>query len=146
MIKTRHLGVYGVVINKGKVLLVRKSRGAYIGKLDLPGGSFEHGETPVETLKREIDEETGSKVINYSIYCADSVLVDWVNHDKSEDTENMHHIGIIYDVEIEDIANIKNGADGHDSLGASWYEISKLTKEDVSPLTYNVLKAKGLIQ
>ena len=72
MIKSRHLGVYGVIINEDRILLVKKSRGAYTGKLDLPGGSFEHGETPIETLKREISEETGSNVINYSIYCCHS--------------------------------------------------------------------------
>lgn len=146
MIKTRHLGVYGIVIRDGKILLVKKSRGAYIGKLDLPGGSFEHGEKPVETLKRELQEEANVEISNYSIYCADSVLVDWVNHDKSEDTENMHHIGIIYDVDIDDSSEIKKEADGQDSLGASWYEISTLSKDDISPLTYNALKSKGLIE
>lgn len=145
MIKARHLGVYGVIINDGFILLVKKSRGAYIGKLDLPGGSFEHGETPVETLKRELSEETNAKVVDYSIYCADSVLVDWVNHDKSEDTENMHHIGIIYDVKIDASEGIKHDTDGQDSLGASWYKISELNKDNISPLTYNVLKSKGLI-
>lgn len=143
MIKTRHLGVYGIIIKDGKILLVKKSRGAYIGKLDLPGGSIEHGETPVMTLKRELDEETNVVVKEYSIYCADSVVVDWVNHDRSEDTENMHHIGIIYDVTIDDSSVIKSDADGLDSLGANWYDISNLTKDDISPLTYNILKSKG---
>ena len=145
MIKGRHLGVYGVIIKDNNILLVRKSRGAYIGKLDLPGGSIEHGETPVETLKREIKEETNADVANYKIYWADSVLVDWINHDKSEDIENMHHIGIIYDVVIDESSIIKEDADGLDSLGASWYKISDLTEDDISPLTYRVLKDKNLM-
>lgn len=49
MEKTRHLGVYGLIIENKKIALVLKSRGAYTGKLDLPGGSIEHGETPIET-------------------------------------------------------------------------------------------------
>ncbi len=40
MVNTTHLGVYGIVIKEDKILLVKKSRGAYIGKYDLPGGSF----------------------------------------------------------------------------------------------------------
>ena len=50
MKETRHLGVYGIVIHDNKILLVEKSRGAYTGKYDLPGGSIEHGEKPIETL------------------------------------------------------------------------------------------------
>ena len=142
MLKTRHLGVYGIIIKNKKILLVKKSRGAYTGKLDLPGGSIEHGETPVETLKRELMEETNMVVKDYSIYCADSCVVDWINHDRSEDVENMHHIGIIYDVVVEDDSSIKKDADGLDSLGADWYDIATLTKENISPLTYQVLTKK----
>ena len=64
---TRHLGVYGVIINDNKVLLIKKSRGAYTGQYDLPGGSIEHGEKPSETLKREIMEETGMVVKTFHI-------------------------------------------------------------------------------
>ena len=140
MEKMRHLGVYGIVINNGKILLVRKSRGAYIGKLDLPGGSIEHGEEPTQTLKREFLEETNAKVVSANILSADSVVVDWVFDNKDV---NMHHIGIIYDVDIED-TNVKSDSDGLDSLGASWYLLDDLTSDDVSPLTWRALKLKGL--
>lgn len=133
---TRHLGVYGVIINNDEILLVRKKRGAYTGKLDLPGGSIEHGETPIETLKRELMEETNSIVKNATIFDADSVLVEW-SHDDTK--ENMHHIGIIYKVEIEDNINVKMDPDGLDSLGSSWYKIKDINKDMVSPLTYRAL-------
>ena len=137
--ETRHLGVYGVIIVDNKILLVRKSRGAYIGKLDLPGGSIEHGETPVETLRREIKEETNLDIEKYSILCADSVLVDW--KDNGVDL-NMHHIGIMYDVEVGDNSKIKQDSDGLDSLGADWYNISDLEEDEISPLTAKMLKLK----
>ena len=54
MKEKRHLGVYGLIIDENKIALVLKSRGAYKGKLDLPGGSIEHGERPEDTLVREI--------------------------------------------------------------------------------------------
>ena len=139
MNKTRHLGVYGLIVNNNKVLLIKKSRGAYTGKYDLPGGSIEHGEKPIETLKREIMEETGTTIKNATILEANSVVVEWEHH---EEMESMHHIGIIYDVEIED-SKIKEDADGLDSLGSKWCEISELTKENVSPLTYEALYFKG---
>ena len=139
MKETRHLGVYGLVINNDKVLLVKKARGAYTDKCDLPGGSIEHGEKPIETLKRELMEETGTKVKNVRLMDANSVVVEWMHH---EEMESMHHIGIIYEVEIEE-GTIKEDADGLDSLGAVWYQIDTLTENDLSPLTYEALKMKG---
>ncbi len=142
--ETRHLGAYGLIINDGKIALVLKSRGAYTGKLDLPGGSFEHGERPEETLVREIKEELNADVKEFSLFDSESVIVDW---DMEGEPVNMHHIGIFYLVTLSN-NNLKTDADGQDSLGAKWYEISKLKKEDVSPLAWielNKLKKKKSI-
>lgn len=132
MNETRHLGVYGLIMNEDKIALVKKSRGAYKGKLDLPGGSFEYGEKPEETLIREINEELGTNVKSYKIFDSNSVVVDWIHHHSNE---HMHHIGIFYLVTL-DSNNLMNDFDGHDSLGANWYNISGLKEEDVSPLTW----------
>ena len=53
-IKKNHIGAYGIIIKNGQIVLIRKSRGGYKGKLDLPGGGIEHQELPHETLKREL--------------------------------------------------------------------------------------------
>ena len=142
MVDTTHLGVYGIVIKEDKILLVKKSRGAYIGKYDLPGGSFEHGEKPIETLKREFEEEAGIKITKAKIIDANSAVVKWENPYINK-MENMHHIGIIYEIESYE-GTIKEDADGLDSLGACWYTIENLKEEDISPLTYDALKLKGL--
>lgn len=142
--ETRHLGAYGLIINDGKIALVLKSRGAYTGKLDLPGGSFEHGERPEETLIREIKEELNVDVKEFSLFDAESVKVDWT---MENEPVNMHHIGIFYLVTLKD-NNLKTDADGHDSLGAKWYDIKSLKEEEVSPLTWmelNKLKKKKSI-
>lgn len=139
MNETRHLGVYGVIIKNDEILLVKKARGAYTGKYDLPGGSIEHGETPIETLKRELIEETNIEIKNAKLLMADSVLVKWLHH---KQTELMHHIGIIYKVSIKK-GKIKENADGLDSLGAIWIKINELNKNNISPLTYNALIKLG---
>ena len=54
----KHLGVYGLIIKDEKILLIKKVTGPYDGKLDLPGRTIEFGETPEETLRRELLEET----------------------------------------------------------------------------------------
>lgn len=139
MKNTRHLGVYGLIIKDNKIALVLKSCGAYKGKLDLPGGSFEHGETPEETLKREIHEELNVGIKTFKLFDANSVKVTWSYH---EEKQNMHHIGIFYIVELES-DDLKQDADGFDSLGAGWYNIDELKENDVSPLTWIELKKLG---
>ena len=77
----RHLGVYGLVIKDNKILLIKKVSGPYDGLLDLPGGSLEFGERPIETLKRELEEETGIKVKKCELFDADSVVTSWLRED-----------------------------------------------------------------
>ena len=61
-----HFGVYGVCIQEGKLLCIEKTRGPYQHRFDLPGGSQEVGEGLTETLKREVREETGYMLSQYS--------------------------------------------------------------------------------
>ena len=51
--------VAAVCIRDHKVLLARLTYGAGKGKLIIPGGYVEHGETPQDAVKREFLEETG---------------------------------------------------------------------------------------
>jgi 8-oxo-dGTP diphosphatase len=54
----------GVVIEKGRVLLAQRKRGAHLaGKWELPGGKVEPGEDPRVTVRRELLEELGIEVV-----------------------------------------------------------------------------------
>ena len=88
-----HLGIYAIITKGDSVLLVKKSRGPYRGKWDLPGGSPLHGESILQTLQREVLEETG-------------VRLDCVDHHKNvaftveykEDGKkiSLHHTCLVY--------------------------------------------------
>lgn len=56
--------VVGVIWNmaKGEVLLVQRGREPHKGQWSLPAGFMEFGEHPEDTLRREIQEETGMEV------------------------------------------------------------------------------------
>lgn len=57
------VSVKGIVIDEdGRILLAREEN----GKWELPGGGLDHGEDPIECLKREIHEETGLTVTHVS--------------------------------------------------------------------------------
>ena len=141
MYQKKHIGCYGLIIGENKIVLIKKSKGAYTGKLDLPGGTIEHGETPEETVKREIMEEVGCAVSKMELFDATSCNIIWYCEKKKEE-ENLHHIGIIYKIEICS-DNLKTGEDGYDSLGSAWYEIKDLKENQVSPLTWIQLQKLG---
>ena len=139
----KHLGVYGLIIKENKILLINKVTGPYDGKLDLPGGTIEYGESPEDTLKREFLEETGIEIIDYKIYNADSVIVDWNYQGMPIKT---HHIGIFYIIkeyqkEIKKDTNIDSKND--DSLGANFYEINTLNKKKLSIIAILELEKLG---
>lgn len=138
--KNKHIGAYGVMIDENKIALIRKSRGGYKGKLDLPGGGIEHGELPIEAVRREIMEEVGIEVDNIKLLDVSSVAFKW-NLDENA-IEDLHHIGIFYTVDCKS-KDLKKDADGRDSLGAKWYPITELKKEELSPFTIVVLEDLG---
>lgn len=140
--KKKYVGCYGIVINdKNETLLIKKAGGAYKGKLDLPGGGIEYGESPEETLKREFIEEVGVGIEEFNLFTVKTNYQIWSEQDYKE---NLQHIAIIYKVKIKnnDLNKIKVTADGCDSLGANWYDINKLNLEDLSPFARIVKEPK----
>ena len=139
IVKNKHIGVYGIIIEKEKIVLIRKARGGYKGKLDLPGGGMEHKELPIETLKRELMEEVGVDVIKEELFDVTSTNIKWqMTNDIIED---LHHIGILYITKIQ--GELKSEADGHDSLGSRWYEINSLMKDELTPFAIYGLEKMG---
>jgi len=56
------VGVGGVVIENGRVLLIRRGGEPLKGQWSIPGGTLETGETLEEGTRREMEEETGLRV------------------------------------------------------------------------------------
>jgi 8-oxo-dGTP diphosphatase len=56
------VGVGGVVIDDGRVLLIRRASEPLRGEWSIPGGMLELGETLEEGVARELLEETGLQV------------------------------------------------------------------------------------
>lgn len=132
-----HFGIYGIILKEKSILLVKKSRGPYTGKLDLPGGRPEQGETLIQTLAREIVEETGviiQKALPFGNY---STMVQYINKDSVH--VEFHHTGTIYLVETYNDTQLIQEMDTEDSLGAQWYPLDSLTQDTLSPFALQAL-------
>ena len=137
--KKIRVGAYGLIIRENKIALIKKARGGYKGLLDIPGGGIEHGEKPEETLIRELKEEAGADVLNYELLDVKSNRIVW--HDEIFNVD-LHQIGILYKVELKDY-NLKKSGDGLDSDGCDFYDIDKLSKNDITPFTLDGLQLLG---
>ena len=140
----KQLGSCGLIIKNKKILLIKKFGGPYDGKLDLPGGTIEFCEKPDVALKRELLEEVGIEIKNYELFDADSVSFEW--DVQAGVLVKVHHIGIFYKIndytnEIKETIAIDDIND--DSLGAAFYEIKKLTKNNLSKIALMELKKLG---
>ena len=56
------VGVGGVVVDRGRVLLIRRGNEPLKGAWSIPGGLLELGEELAEGVRRELKEETGLNV------------------------------------------------------------------------------------
>lgn len=128
-----HFGVYGICVNDGKLLVIRKGRGPYAGRFDLPGGRLEENESLLEGLVREFMEETGLPVTverNLGTF-------DWFVRYQEDTFTHMHHIAALYIVGIADdtvASGITKFAE-QDSLGTEWVELPAITLDSASPVT-----------
>ena len=125
-----HFGVYGRIVKNGKILLIKKARGPYTGLYDLPGGSQEQGESYLDTLKREVMEETGCEVIKAENERFKSIIFSDFTVESAEKGV-LQHSAVLYDVEIKGEPKITG--DGLDSNGAVWVDIKSLNANNATP-------------
>jgi len=135
-----HIGVYAVIIRNNSILLIKKGRGPYIGRYDLPGGSIEFGESPDDALCREVIEETGLR-------CVDCQLTKTLSHieqyqNSASDDVTLHHIGIIYYASVDENDSINTTGDNQDSLGASWHSLAEIDLNQLSPFAKAMAREK----
>ena len=134
MKKLKHVGSYGLVLKDNKILLIKKKGGPYDGKLDLPGGTIEYGETPKVALARELKEEVGITPMDYELFDGNSVNVSWTHNEEFED---ITHIGFFYLIKsFEGDIKESNAIDSvnDDSMGAQFYDIDSLTSDMLSSI------------
>lgn len=115
--------VAAVVIQDGRVLLVRHTYGPGKGKLIIPGGYVKWGETPQDAVKRELLEETGIQAEPKGILGIRFNQKDW------------------YVVFQADYLSGEARSDGDENSEAVWIPVEEAAgREDVPDLTRQLLR------
>ena len=112
-----------LVKNRGQYLLLRRSKNnrTDVNKWQFPEGKTDFGETPIETLKRELKEETNLNLIN-------AKLLGWyssVTHYPGLGTG--HQIRLLYKCKISGKVEI---SEEHDDFG--WFDLNGIRKLDLA--------------
>lgn len=103
------ISIKGILFYQQRVLLVKNDRNEW----ELPGGRLEPGETPEQTLQRELQEELG-------ISCLVKEIVDaWV----FPVLENREVFIVTYECECKELIKVQL-SDEHVEYG--WFAVSEL--------------------
>ena len=104
----------------GKIVLVRRGVEPFKGKLALPGGHVELGETVEEAAVRETEEETGLKIRPVDIL--------GVYSDPNRDPREGKRIATVFVADLI-AGELRSGSDAEE---AGLFDIAELKKEDLA--------------
>jgi 8-oxo-dGTP diphosphatase len=126
------VGVGAVVIDQGKVLLVRRGQAPLKGEWSLPGGALELGETLQQGVVREILEETGLVVIPIGIVD----ILDRITQDEESGCVQYHYVLIDF------VCSVTGGKlnVGSDADEARWVHPDNLQEYQLQPVTARVIE------
>ena len=126
--------VAAVIVEGGRILLVKRAAEPSKGKWSLPGGSVEWGEPLVDALKREVREETGLDIEVEKLAGVFDLIIG--------ETPVTHHYII-----IDYFAHPTGGtlAPGDDADDARWAPIEELDRYELSNHLRARLRQMGVI-
>lgn len=118
--KRQRIAAYGVIRDDaGRLLLARASPALTLrGRWFLPGGGVQHGESPPDSLRREIEEESGLRVEL-------GPLLDVLSDVRTiPDGTSLHTVRLVYRVESWE-GTLRPEVDGTTDA-VEWFTLSEL--------------------
>lgn len=123
--------VVSVLLKEGKILLIKRIRGDYVGLWGLPGGKIEKDEHLFEAARREILEETGIET-DFKNY------LGLVSEHLIEDNEILQHF-LLHICELEPRSfDVKSSSEGE----SSWFDVDKIEerKNEIIPSDFLIIE------
>lgn len=128
------VGVF-IFYNSG-LYLIKKGRSIFKGQWCTPGGKIEYGENILDTVHREVREETGLEIDNVKFITYEQTI------EKDKNGGVYRHF-VFFNFQ----ANIKSGipSAADDAAEICWFPLDKLKGLDLSDPTIRTLRLLGII-
>ena len=123
--RVQRAGAYAVLTHEGRILLTRL---AYTKVWTLPGGGIDHGENPVDAVRREVLEETGLPLAEARLLDVDSV--HFTGHAPDGTLENFHAVRVLYTGTVPLDVEPRVVEVGGSSDAAAWRPIAQLDERE----------------
>lgn len=128
------IGVYGLIQEAEKLLLVQQPSGPFKGRWDFPGGGIELGETVEETLRRELIEEIHA-AFDTMKFLDNLTCTTSISSSNGERDLVFFQIGLIYKVQGLKFLELESTT----LLPYAWVKIDQLDPSNTSPLLWKLL-------
>jgi mutator protein MutT len=128
------VAVGAVILDAGRVLLVRRGQEPLKGEWSLPGGAVETGETLQAALTREVREETALDIVVGPVV----EVLDSIRRDEDGRAE-YHYVIIDYACGIR-AGTTTTAAHGTDALDVQWVPVSELERYRVTTTAMAVIR------
>jgi len=124
------LAVDSICLRNGgeEVVLIRRGRSPWKGKLAFPGGFVDYGEDPEIAALRELLEETGLEGRNPQLYAVKG----------SPDRDPRKHIvSIFYMIHVDGESEPEAG---DDAAEAEWVKMNSIVSEDIAGDHFDIIE------
>ena len=117
------------------IYMIKKGRGIFENQWCTPGGKIEYGENIIDTVHREVLEETGLEIENIKFITYEQT----VEHDTTGEVSR-HFVFFNFQATVK--SGIPVAAD--DAAEIRWIPLSELKKIDLSEPTIRTFKLLGI--
>jgi 8-oxo-dGTP diphosphatase len=129
------IGVGAVVIDGGKVLLVRRGQEPLKGEWSLPGGALELGETLEQGVVREVLEETGLTVAPAGIV----EVLDRITLGEPSGRVRYHYVLVDFLCRVAG-GTLRAGSDAEETRWVGQEELNERGCYRLAPVTVRVIE------
>ncbi|CAG0939382.1 diadenosine hexaphosphate hydrolase (ATP-forming) [Candidatus Brocadiaceae bacterium] len=127
----------GVVIENGdEILLIKKGRGIFKGQWCIPGGKIECGEQIIETIHREVFEET-------NVYVSNPQFITFQEYIDKQISEKLKHF-VFFNFKVNYVKGEPKAND--DAEEAKFFTKETIAKLNLSEPTIKTFKVLGYME